>query len=129
MVTNHPQFHPDRFSFQACDNLSIKYGAKVKRYEIPRQAPNEALPKENVRIELEDGSIVETSLLVGADGFRLKKKRTVLLNTNTSLRSLVRQSIGSDYHSWDYPQMGLVATININTSRGPNTTAWQVPSD
>ena len=41
------------------------------------------------------------------------------------LRSLVRQSIGSDYHRWDYPQMGLVATLNIDTKSGTNSTAWQ----
>ena len=52
--------------------MLIKYGAKVRRYNIPIQAPNQIIPKENVHIELEDGSVVETSLLVGADGFRLE---------------------------------------------------------
>lgn len=94
---------------KACDNLTIKYGAKVKRYKIPHLGETDILPKENVEVELEDGSLVETKLLVGADGFR----------------SLVRQSIGSDYHSWDYPQMGLVATLNIETQSGSNSTAWQ----
>ena len=37
----------------------------------------------------------------------------------------MRQSIGSDYRSWDYPQMGLVATLKIESKSGPNTTAWQ----
>merc|ERR1719436_619835 len=94
---------------KACANLIIKYGAKVKRYKIPPLGNTDIVPKENVEVELEDGSIVETKLLVGADGFR----------------SLVRQSIGSDYHSWDYPQMGLVATVNIETKSGSNSTAWQ----
>jgi len=93
---------------KACDNLVIKYGAKVKRYKIPQLAANEIVPEENVEVILEDGTIVETSLLVGADGFR----------------SLVRESIGSDYCGWDYPQSGLVATLNIETS-GSNSTAWQ----
>ena len=55
---------------QACDNLSVKYGAKVKRYKIPSMSDQDIVPKENVEVELEDGSLVETSLLVGADGFR-----------------------------------------------------------
>ena len=37
----------------------------------------------------------------------------------------MRQSIGSDYHTWEYPQMGLVATLNIHSQSGSNTTAWQ----
>ena len=37
----------------------------------------------------------------------------------------MRQSIGSEYRSWDYPQMGLVATLKIEGKPGPNTTAWQ----
>lgn len=60
-------------------------------------------------VELEDGSIIETPLLVGADGFR----------------SLVRQSIASDYVSWEYQQMGLVATLDVETHTRENVTAWQ----
>ena len=40
-------------------------------------------------------------------------------------RSLVRESICSDYRRWDYPQMGVVATLKIGSSSGENTTAWQ----
>ena len=70
---------------------------------------------------------METKLLVGADGFRWRKRSilTVYLFQLLHFRSLVRQSIGSDYHSWDYPQMGLVATVNIETKSGSNSTAWQ----
>ena len=50
--------------------MIIKYGAKVKRYKIPALGETDIVPKENVEVELEDGSVVETKLLVGADGFR-----------------------------------------------------------
>ena len=41
-------------------------------------------------------------------------------------RSLVRQSIASDYLSWEYQQMGLVASLELETHTGDNVTAWQV---
>ena len=53
-----------------CDNLSVKYSTKVKKYSIPKLKDNEVVPKENVMIELENGNFIETPLLVGADGFR-----------------------------------------------------------
>ena len=53
-----------------CDNLTVKYGAKVRKYSIPSRGENEVVPKDNVLVELEDGNIIETSLLIGADGFR-----------------------------------------------------------
>jgi len=92
-----------------CDNLTVKYGAKVRKYSIPSRGENEVVPKDNVLVELEDGNIIETSLLIGADGFR----------------SLVRQSISSEYVSWEYQQMGLVATLDVETQTGDNETAWQ----
>ena len=52
----------------------IKYAAKVKRYKIPLLGETDIVPKEKVEVELEDRSIVETQLLVGADGFRWRTK-------------------------------------------------------
>ena len=46
----------------------------MKRYKIPLLGETDIVPKENVEVELEDGSIVETKLLVGADGFRWRAK-------------------------------------------------------
>ena len=53
-----------------CDNLEVKYGARVKKYNLPVKESTESRPKEDVVVELEDGERIETSLLVGADGFR-----------------------------------------------------------
>ena len=126
LLRNKSKFNADLITLQACDNLIVKYGAKVKRYKIPALGENDIVAKENVEVELEDGSVVETKLLVGADGFRWGNK-PILTRSDCSkyCRSLVRQSIGSDYKSWDYPQMGLVATLNIHTKSGSNRTAWQ----
>ena len=40
------------------------------RYTIPPLGDEDIVPEENVRLELEDGGVIETPLLVGADGFR-----------------------------------------------------------
>ena len=37
----------------------------------------------------------------------------------------MRQSISSEYFSWEYQQMGLVATLDVETQSGENHTAWQ----
>ena len=68
------------------------------------------MPASPVVIELENGDRIETELLVGADG----------------AQSLVRKSLGRDESmlSWQYHQLGLVATLKISTSE-PNVTAWQ----
>jgi len=92
-----------------CENLEVRYGAKVKKYHLPVKEDNENRPKDGVLVELEDGDNVETSLLVGADGFR----------------SLVRSSIGCDYVGWEYDQMGVVATLDLEVPGGVNRTAWQ----
>ena len=38
----------------------------------------------------------------------------------------MRESIGSQYTAWDYHQMGLVATLELDPATQDNTTAWQV---
>merc|ERR1719369_345478 len=92
-----------------CDNVEVKYNAKVKQYHLPNKDEKESRPKEEVLVELEGGEIISTQLLVGADGFR----------------SLVRSSIGCDYVGWEYDQMGLVATLNVEIHDNINNTAWQ----
>ena len=42
------------------------------------------------------------------------------------VRSLVRTSIGCDYVGWDYKQMGVVATLDLEVQNEFNRTAWQV---
>merc|ERR1719369_33649 len=92
-----------------CDNVEVKYNAKVKHYHLPSKDEKESRPKEEVLIELEGGEMISTQLLVGADGFR----------------SLVRSSIGCDYVGWEYDQMGVVATLDLEVPGGVNRTAWQ----
>jgi len=96
---------------EKCPNLEVRYGAKVQEYTIPQHKSDESVPKENVVISLSDQTKLETNLLVGADG----------------LRSLVRASLGlsGEYMSWEYPQMGLVASLQLDDSIKPNHTAWQ----
>ena len=69
------------------------------------------MPTSPVVIELENGDRIESELLVGADG----------------AQSLVRKSLGREESmlSWQYHQMGLVATLKISPSDEPNVTAWQ----
>jgi len=93
----------------SCDNLEVRYGAKVKEYHLPIKEETESRPKEEVVVELEGGERITAPLLVGADGFR----------------SLVRTSIGCDYVGWDYKQMGVVATLDLEVQNEFNRTAWQ----
>ena len=51
-------------------NVSVRYSTRVKKYNLPTHGENDVVPEKNVIVELEDGSNIETPLLVGADGFR-----------------------------------------------------------
>jgi len=96
-------------ALKKCDNVKVLYNTKVDIYKIPSATKKDAVPDENVVIELSDGKLIETPLLVGADGFR----------------SLVRKSISSPYVSWDYHQMGLVATLDVENNMESNHIAYQ----
>ena len=41
----------------------------------------------------------------------------------------MRESISSQYTAWDYHQMGLVATLELDPATQDNTTAWQVSTE
>ena len=41
----------------------------------------------------------------------------------------MRESICSQYTAWDYHQMGLVATLELDPATQDNTTAWQVGTE
>jgi len=83
-----------------CDNLEVKYEANVEKYN---------LGESKVDVMMKGGDELTTDMLVGADGFR----------------SLVRQTLGGEYLGWDYNQMGIVATLSIDSQGLDNTTAWQ----
>ncbi len=53
-----------------CGNLSVLYGSKVEGYRLPQNEEGQPLDRESVKINLQGGDSIETSLLVGADGFR-----------------------------------------------------------
>jgi len=91
-----------------CKNLEVKYEAKVQAYKLPSK-DDENVSKRNAAIYLKSGETLETSLLVGADGFG----------------SLVRHTMGSDFVGWDYKQMAVVATIEVQRNGRDFKTAWQ----
>ena len=51
-------------------NISVRYSTRVKKYNLPTPGENDVVPEKNVIVELEDGSNIQTPLLVGADGIR-----------------------------------------------------------
>nr|XP_032521539.1 ubiquinone biosynthesis monooxygenase COQ6, mitochondrial [Danaus plexippus plexippus] len=83
-------------------NVEIVYGAKIGGYEL---AKNDS-PKNIVKMSNGDSYICD--LLIGADG----------------AKSAVREAMGVQYLSWNYDQMGVVATVRLAESTD-NTTAWQ----
>ncbi|XP_015119994.1 ubiquinone biosynthesis monooxygenase COQ6, mitochondrial [Diachasma alloeum] len=73
-------------------NLNVIYNAKVEDIYLPCKRG------ENSKIKLQSGEEFSTKLLVGADG----------------VNSRVRQAMGIQYVSWDYEQMGVVATLKLS---------------
>ncbi|XP_068215314.1 ubiquinone biosynthesis monooxygenase COQ6, mitochondrial [Palaemon carinicauda] len=84
------------------DRVQVEYSSKVEGYSLPKSIDG------LVEIHLEGGDSVTTELLVGADG----------------VKSLVRQAMGTQYLSWDYDQMGIVATLQLSEAT-ENFVAWQ----
>ena len=70
------------------DNVSVRYRTKVKKYNVPTLGEKDVVPDDNVLVELEDGSSIETPLLVGADGFRWVDLHSF---TSTSNNLMARQ--------------------------------------
>jgi len=94
------------------ENLTVMYQSKVRSYELPSDTTTSNLPEDPVRINLENGDVIEAELLVGADGFK----------------SLCRTTMGCQYVGWDYHQMGIVATLElagVTPGDRANETAWQ----
>ncbi|KAL7634816.1 UNVERIFIED_CONTAM: hypothetical protein RMT77_015193 [Armadillidium vulgare] len=84
------------------DNVEVWYGSQVSGYELP--SSNDDKPVVN----LSDGKRIVTDLLIGADG----------------LHSGVRKAMKCQNLSWEYDQMGIVATLHLSEEQS-NFTAWQ----
>nr|CAH7763763.1 unnamed protein product [Callosobruchus chinensis] len=83
-------------------NLEVFYNTKAKNYSLPEY--NDDI----VKITLEDGSTYTCNLLLGCDGFN----------------SQVRKAMQTQYVTWNYDQMGLVATLELSEEI-ENVIAWQ----
>lgn len=85
-------------------NFNIVYEAKIADYTLPNS--EEVNPKSLVKMN--NGDTYSCQLLIGADG----------------ANSAVRRAMGVQYLSWNYDQMGVVATLYL-AEETDNTTAWQ----
>lgn len=86
------------------EGLNIIYGAKIAEYTLPNSTDR------NIKsmVKLSDGDTFSCKLLIGADG----------------ANSAVRRAMGVQYVSWNYDQMGVVATLQL-AEETENSTAWQ----
>ncbi|KDR03814.1 Ubiquinone biosynthesis monooxygenase COQ6, partial [Zootermopsis nevadensis] len=86
------------------ENLTVMHESKIKGYELPQCYGTTC----DVRVHLENGPSYVCSLLIGADG----------------ANSQVRKAMGIKYLSWNYNQMGVVATLKLSEPT-ENVVAWQ----
>ncbi|KAL1501144.1 hypothetical protein ABEB36_006528 [Hypothenemus hampei] len=89
---------------QSCPNLEIQYEAKVKNYQLPD------FNADITQLKMENGQNFSCNLLLGCDG----------------VNSTVRKCMHANYISWNYGQMGVVATLQLDQQPGfKNDVAWQ----
>ncbi|KAG1672635.1 Ubiquinone biosynthesis monooxygenase COQ6, mitochondrial [Nymphon striatum] len=87
------------------ENNDIFYQTSVADYKLPSVNENE---NDKVTVELANGQVLNTRLLVGADG----------------ATSRVRDKMNVKHIKWNYDQSAIVATLRLSET-GENVTAWQ----
>lgn len=85
-------------------NIQMQFNAKIKDVQLPSTS------SELATVHLDDGDVIRTKLVVGADG------------PNSYIRSKVARIETADY---DYKQWAVVATLQMKCPGNVNTTAWQ----
>ncbi|XP_067003017.2 ubiquinone biosynthesis monooxygenase COQ6, mitochondrial [Anabrus simplex] len=93
---------------ESAKNVTVLHKARVKNYQLPGKNSTSVENDELVYLELENGSKFACSLVIGADG----------------ANSQVRKAMGVQYLSWNYNQMGIVATVRLFEPT-ENVVAWQ----
>ncbi|XP_019880267.2 ubiquinone biosynthesis monooxygenase COQ6, mitochondrial [Aethina tumida] len=83
-------------------NVQVLYKAKIKQYNLPDHE------HDKVSLCMENGDEITCDLLLGCDG----------------ANSQVRKTMQVHYLSWNYDQMGVVATLQF-AEKSTNDTAWQ----
>ncbi|MCL4129460.1 UNVERIFIED_CONTAM: hypothetical protein GTU68_044291, partial [Idotea baltica] len=92
----------DALKRQIPKNVKVEYGSDVKEYNLPKSS------EEKVNVILQDGQKISTDLLIGADG----------------AHSGVRKAMNCKHLSFEYDQMGIVATLELDEEQD-NFVAWQ----
>ncbi|XP_046751090.1 ubiquinone biosynthesis monooxygenase COQ6, mitochondrial isoform X1 [Diprion similis] len=102
IVENNLLLHAVSQQLSNKNSVDLIYGAKADDISLP------TTPGQDAAITLQDGQRFGTKLLIGADG----------------VNSLVRKKMGVQYVSWNYEQMGIVATVKLSEPT-ENIVAWQ----
>uniref|UniRef100_A0A0N5AU94 FAD_binding_3 domain-containing protein n=1 Tax=Syphacia muris TaxID=451379 RepID=A0A0N5AU94_9BILA len=96
---------------EKCRNVTVKTNANVVQCKSVDTNCFVIIPDsllEDVLLVMDDGTEIETSLVIGADGGN----------------SVVRKAFSPSYTSWKYNQKGVVAVVELDCD-GPNNVAWQ----
>lgn len=86
----------------SCPNIAVRTRAKVAQCSVPSGLDSFAT------VVLDDGTTLQTSLIIGADG----------------ARSRVRNALNFQYTTWEYGQKAVVANLRVQALEN-NSVAWQ----
>ncbi|KAI6238242.1 Ubiquinone biosynthesis monooxygenase COQ6, mitochondrial [Aphelenchoides fujianensis] len=86
----------------ACPNVEYRTGVQVDECRFPKSLAEAA------QLQLNDGTVIDTQLVIGADG----------------PRSGIRRQMDVPSTGWDYGQMAIVCTLSVDAPGG-NSIAWQ----